>query len=80
MTILTAECVTIYIACTHAVLCGPAIEILEAAPIQGIYVTDTIPITGKYDGDRVRVLSICHTFASAIRQIHYSATLGRQKK
>ena len=70
----------IFIACTHAVLCGPAIEILEGAPIEDIYLTDTIPIAGKYDGDRVKVLSISHAFASAIRQIHFSATLGRQKK
>ena len=66
----------IYIACSHAVLCGPAIEKLEASPIEGIYVSDTIPITGKYEGDRVKVLSTSSLFANAIRQIHFSATLG----
>ncbi len=66
----------IYIACTHAVLCGPAIEKMDAAPIQQIFVKDTIPIEGKYDSDRITVLSCSKTFAEAIRQIHYSATQG----
>ncbi|MEE8141954.1 MAG: ribose-phosphate diphosphokinase, partial [Planctomycetota bacterium] len=69
----------INIACTHAVLCGPAIEKLEASPIQGIFVTDTIPIEGKYQGGRVKVLSSSKTFAEAICQIHFSATLGMNR-
>ncbi|MFQ5653919.1 MAG: ribose-phosphate diphosphokinase [Planctomycetota bacterium] len=67
----------IYIACTHPVLCGPAIEKLERSPIQGIYVTDTVPVEGKYEGDRVTVLSSAHVFGDAIRQIHASAAIGR---
>ena len=68
----------IEIVCTHPVLCGPAIELLEGSPIQGIYVTDTIPIEGKYEGDRVKVLSTAEAFARAIRQIHASASIGRK--
>ena len=36
---------------------------------------DTIPLHGKYDGNRVKVLSPSAVFAEAIRQIHYSATM-----
>jgi phosphoribosylpyrophosphate synthetase len=56
------------------VLCGPAIEKLEASPAGRIIVTDTIPIDGKYSGDRVTVLSSARTFADAIQQIHHSAS------
>jgi len=68
-----AESVTIV--CTHPVLCGPAIEKLEASPAGRIIVTDTIPIDGKYEGDRVTVLSSAATFADAIQQIHKSANI-----
>jgi len=68
-----AESVTIV--CTHPVLCGPAIEKLEASPAGRIIVTDTIPIDGKYEGDRVTVLSSAATFADAILQIHKSANI-----
>lgn len=65
----------IYIATTHAVLCGPAIEKLEKSPVSGIFVTDTIPLEGKYRGERITVLSSARTFADAIREIHFSANL-----
>lgn len=64
---------SVTIVCTHPVLCGPAIEKLEASPASQIIVTDTIPIDGKYEGDRVAVLSSASTFADAILQIHKSA-------
>ena len=42
-----------------------------------IIVTDTIPIDGKYEGDRVKVLSSARIFAEAIQQIHKSANIVR---
>jgi len=66
---------SVSIVCTHPVLCGPAIEKLEASPARRIIVTDTIPIDGKYEGDRVTVLSSARSFAHAIRQIHKSANI-----
>ncbi len=66
---------SVTIVCTHPVLCGPAIEKLEASPAGQIIVTDTIPIDGKYEGDRVTVLSSAKTFAEAILQIHKSANV-----
>lgn len=60
----------VYVACTHPVLCGPAVEKLEAAPIEQIFVTDTIPVDNKYKRDNITVLSTARTFADAIRSIH----------
>ena len=34
----------VYVAATHGVLCGPAIERLKAAPIREVIITDTIPL------------------------------------
>ncbi|MCI0652185.1 MAG: ribose-phosphate pyrophosphokinase [Planctomycetes bacterium] len=65
----------IYIAATHPVLVGPAVEKLEASPIKGVFVTDTIPIAGKYLQNRVKVLSSAGLFADAIEQIHRSSTI-----
>lgn len=64
----------IRVACTHPVLCGPAVEKLMSSPIQEFCVTDTIPIHDKYQGDRVQVLSTAPMFADAIRRIHYTGS------
>ena len=34
----------VYVACTHALFCGPAIERLSGAPIEECVVTDTVPV------------------------------------
>ncbi len=40
----------IYLCATHAVLCGPALERLEQAPVKQVVVTNTIPLRGKAEG------------------------------
>jgi ribose-phosphate pyrophosphokinase len=62
----------IILAATHGVLCGPAVERLERAPIDHLAVTDTIPIP---DGVRARlknlsVLTVSELIGEAIRRIH----------
>ncbi|MDE0958225.1 MAG: ribose-phosphate pyrophosphokinase [Planctomycetota bacterium] len=68
---------SVFLACTHPVLCGPAVERLQASPAQEIAVVDTIPVDGKISGDRVALLSCASAFANSIRQIHKSASIGR---
>lgn len=72
-----AGALDIYVACTHPVLCGPAMETLEGSPIRSIFVTDTIPIREKYVGDRVQVLTTAEVFAEAVRRIHQSSAFRR---
>ena len=48
----------IYLAATHGVFCGNALERLNQAPIDGIVVTDTIPLNDERLEDKVTVLSI----------------------
>jgi ribose-phosphate pyrophosphokinase len=70
----------VYIACTHAVLCGNAMEKLKDSPVKEIFLTDTISIEGKCDDGVVTVLSSSWCFAKQIQEIHLSATLGMNRK
>jgi ribose-phosphate pyrophosphokinase len=66
------------IACAvHGVLSGPAIDRIEAAPLEKLVVTNTIP----HDGERVRcrkitVLSVARLLGQAIRSIHEETSVS----
>lgn len=64
--------VRILVGTTHAVFCGPAIERLQAAPIDEIVVTNTIPLpeqTVRALG-KLKVLSVAELMGEAIHRIH----------
>ncbi|MGH7856395.1 MAG: ribose-phosphate diphosphokinase [Candidatus Binatia bacterium] len=58
-------------ACTHAVLSGPAIERLARSGLEEMVVTDTIPekAAARQSG-KVKVLTVAHLIAEAIRRTH----------
>jgi ribose-phosphate pyrophosphokinase len=62
----------IIVAATHAVLCGPAVDRLQNAPIDEILVTDTIPVPDETRKrlPHLKVLSISSLLGEAIRRIH----------
>jgi ribose-phosphate pyrophosphokinase len=60
----------IYFACTHAVLSGPAVERLKSSPIKEVIVTDTINIPEEKKIDKLKIISVAHLFAEAIRTDH----------
>ena len=60
----------VYCCATHAVLSGPAIERLKAAPIKEFVVTDSIPLSEQKQLPNLRVLSVAELFAGAISRIH----------
>jgi len=66
----------IHIACTHGVLCGPAIERLREAPIDSITVTDTIPVTGEKLLPNLVQLSVAPLLAEAIKRIHHDQSIS----
>ncbi len=55
----------------HPVLSGPAIERIEASPIEKLIVTDTVPLSpsGQQCG-RIEVLSVADLLGEAISRIH----------
>jgi ribose-phosphate pyrophosphokinase len=66
----------IYLAATHGVLCGKAIENLQAAPVNGICITNTIPLPTDKRIDRIQVLSVAPLLAEAIRRIHHDKSIS----
>ena len=60
----------IYICATHALLSGPAVERLCAAPIVEVAVTNTIAIPEARQFPQLKVLSVGELLAKAIRFTH----------
>nr|MBP9892343.1 ribose-phosphate diphosphokinase [Planctomycetota bacterium] len=65
----------IFVACTHPVMCGPAVDRLSGAPIEECMVCDTIPTVGK-EFPQLKVLSVAGLLAEAIRRIHFSESVS----
>ena len=61
----------------HGVLSGPAIERLEAAPIDQVIITNTIPLNGERARCRkIKVLSVARLLGQAIRSIHEETSVS----
>jgi ribose-phosphate pyrophosphokinase len=65
----------IVLAVSHAVLCGPAVERLEACPAEIILVTDTIPRHGR-SPRQLKIASVAALLARAISNLHASKSLS----
>jgi ribose-phosphate pyrophosphokinase len=64
-------------ACTHAVLSGPAVDRINASPIEELIVTNTIPLNTKTEKcGKLRVLSVAGLLGEAIKRIHEETTLS----
>src|SRR5947208_69617 len=66
----------IYAFATHALLSGPAVERLRAAPIDEVAVTNTIRIPDERTFDRLKVLSIAGLMAKAIGYEHSNQSVS----
>jgi ribose-phosphate pyrophosphokinase len=67
----------IHVAVTHGVLCGPALENIERAPIQSCVITDSIPIAAERMPPRMKVLSVAPLLGQAIKAIHRNESVSR---
>jgi ribose-phosphate pyrophosphokinase len=56
----------VFIAATHGVLSGPAVDRLKNAPVRQIVVTNTLPIPDDKRFDNLHVLSIAPIVAEAL--------------
>lgn len=66
----------VFACATHAVLSGPGVPRLEAAPLQEVVVTDTIPLPASA-GPKFRVLSVAPVLGEAILRIHEDLSVSR---
>jgi ribose-phosphate pyrophosphokinase len=61
----------------HGVLSGPAIDRLEAAPIDQVIITNTIPLNGdRARCKKIKVLSVARLLGQAIRSIHEETSVS----
>ena len=67
---------SVYAACTHGVLSGPAIERIENSQIKELVITNTIPLTDEKKIDKIKVVSIAPLFAETIRRLNEKRPLG----
>ncbi len=61
-------------ACTHPILSGNAVERIEKAPVEKIFVTDTVPL--RSSSSKIEVRSVAKIFAEAIKRIHCNESLS----
>ena len=68
----------IYAACTHGVLSGKALEKLQETPLERLFITDTIPMTGELKNcGKIGVLSVADLFSEAINSIHKETSVSK---
>ena len=75
-TVKAAGAREVYVAGTHGVLCGNAIEKLNEAPITGVIITDTIPLSPEKEISKIEVLSVAPLLGEAIRRIHRDESIS----
>jgi ribose-phosphate pyrophosphokinase len=73
--VLERGALSVSVAATHGVLCGPAMERINGSALREVVITDTIPLGDKHSA-RIRVLSVAGLFAKAIRRIHEGDSLS----
>jgi len=66
----------IWVAATHGVFCGPAMERMAASPITRVVITDTIPLKAGLQSDKIEVLSIAPLLGEAIKRIHRNESVS----
>lgn len=67
--------VSVYAACTHAVLSGNAVRKLEDSIIKKVIVTNTIRMSDK-KSEKIKVLSIASLLGEAIKRIHGGSSVS----
>lgn len=67
----------IYLAATHGLLCGAAAERLGQSPVDGVIITDTIPLSPDKEIPTISVLSVAPLLGEAIKRIHRNESVSR---
>jgi ribose-phosphate pyrophosphokinase len=67
----------IHACCTHSVLSGPAIDRIEASPIDSLVVTNTIPLNDRARAcKKITVLSVAELLGETIKRIYSSDSVS----
>jgi len=66
----------VYLAATRGVLCGDAVRQISEAPIEGLVITDTIPLPAEKHLDRIKVLTVAPLLGEAVKRIHRNESVS----
>jgi ribose-phosphate pyrophosphokinase len=69
MALMNAGAKAVYVTATHGIFSPPAYERIEAAPIEELIVTNTIPVPADRQHGKIRVLSVAPLFARAVQNV-----------
>jgi ribose-phosphate pyrophosphokinase len=75
-TLLEAGASRVIAGATHPILCGPAVENLQAASLEELIVTNTCHVAPEKHFPGLTTLSIAPLLAEAIRRIHSGESVG----
>lgn len=64
------EAKKIYAACSHGVLSGDAVSLINSSSLEELIITDSIPLNKKKQTNKIKVLSIAKLLGEAILRIH----------
>ena len=67
----------VHVFATHGVLCGPAINNLRDAPIKSVVITDSIPLPPEKQLEKIKILSVDHLLADAMKRIHENESVSK---
>jgi ribose-phosphate pyrophosphokinase len=67
----------IYVAATHPLLSGPAVQRLKDSPVTEVAVTNTLHVPEERRFDRLKVLSVARLLARAIRYTHSNESVSQ---
>lgn len=70
----------VYVAASHGIFCGPAIQRLQDAPIEEVVVSDTIPLLPEHNIPKLKQLSCAPVVAEAIKRIHNNESISEMFK
>ncbi len=67
----------VFLAATHGLLVGNAVEHIQKAPIDGLVLTDTTPMPSEKQMPKLTVLSIAPLLGEAIKRIHRNESVSK---
>jgi len=66
----------IYVAATHGVLAGTAVQRLGEAPLTGVVLTDTIPLAADRLIPKITIRTVAPLLGEAIKRIHHDESIS----
>jgi len=67
----------IYLAATHGIFAGKALELIAAAPVERVVVTDSVPLARADETTKVEVLTVAPLLGEAVKRIHRNESVSR---